>query len=364
MPQDGSTTSGTPTDESTTSGTPQDGSTPSEMPTDGSTTSGTPQDVSTTSGTPQDGSTTLGTPQGTTGAPSGSSSKPATCTKEGFMEDPTNCKLFYRCVDNGRGGFTRYQFSCGEGTVWDQSIESCNHPWATDRQCNQKDPNQSTGRPEVSSSAPLESTTSSGTTGDSSATDSPSESGTTSVTNTQVTTTGPPGAESSKNDTKPCDNKTESPQNATISCTADGFYPHPTNCKKFYRCVDQGNGRFSIYHFDCGPGTIFDPALTTCNYESSVYPPRDCSGSTNQATTEAPKPTEETLTTSTEASTTTEAAGSTTSKDAVSFRFLQQDQFSIFLFFRKLLLEFLAKFLKVPQILQLQLRKPQLFLLK
>lgn len=37
---------------------------------------------------------------------------------------------FYRCVDNGNGGFIKYEFQCGPGTVWDQEIQGCNHAWA------------------------------------------------------------------------------------------------------------------------------------------------------------------------------------------------------------------------------------------
>lgn len=34
---------------------------------------------------------------------------------------------FYRCVDNGKGGFNKYEFECGPGTVWDQDIQGCNY---------------------------------------------------------------------------------------------------------------------------------------------------------------------------------------------------------------------------------------------
>lgn len=53
------------------------------------------------------------------------------CTKEGFMPNKEDCSKFYRCVDNGKGGFTKYEFTCGPGTVWDQEILGCNHPSST-----------------------------------------------------------------------------------------------------------------------------------------------------------------------------------------------------------------------------------------
>ncbi|CAH1973827.1 unnamed protein product [Acanthoscelides obtectus] len=57
------------------------------------------------------------------------------CTAEGFAGDQNDCKKFYRCVNNGQNGFTKYEFTCGEGTVWDSSILSCNHPYATPGKC-------------------------------------------------------------------------------------------------------------------------------------------------------------------------------------------------------------------------------------
>lgn len=53
------------------------------------------------------------------------------CTKEGFMPNKEDCSKFYRCVENGKGGFTKYEFTCGPGTVWDQEILGCNYPSST-----------------------------------------------------------------------------------------------------------------------------------------------------------------------------------------------------------------------------------------
>lgn len=42
----------------------------------------------------------------------------------------------------------------------------------------------------------------------------------------------------------------------------------PSNCKKFYRCVDWSHEgtRFSIFLFDCPSGTTFDEVLQICNF--------------------------------------------------------------------------------------------------
>lgn len=31
-------------------------------------------------------------------------------------------------MDNGKGGFDRFEFTCGDGTVWDDDVQTCNHP--------------------------------------------------------------------------------------------------------------------------------------------------------------------------------------------------------------------------------------------
>lgn len=41
----------------------------------------------------------------------------------------------------------------------------------------------------------------------------------------------------------------------------DGFYPNPTDCGKFYRCVHG-----APYSFDCGPGTHYNPSIMTCDW--------------------------------------------------------------------------------------------------
>lgn len=63
-----------------------------------------------------------------------------------------------------------------------------------------------------------------------------------------------------------------------IVCTAPGFFGHPVECSRFYRCVDySGTGQhFSVFHFECGPGTIFDESLAICSYPELVLTPPPC----------------------------------------------------------------------------------------
>ena len=53
------------------------------------------------------------------------------CKSNGFFRHPEDCTRFYRCVDlTGRGYFQKYTFSCPVGTVFDETVSVCNHPWA------------------------------------------------------------------------------------------------------------------------------------------------------------------------------------------------------------------------------------------
>lgn len=180
------------------------------------------------------------------------------CKSEGYYGDSKDCKKFYRCVNDGNGGLTKYDFTCGEGTIWDQDITNCNHPQdVTNASC------KSEGNGADSQTSSTSSITSSST-------DSPES----------ISSSGT--SESSSQSTSNCSQEESSKKPASskdISCEKAGYYPNPNDCKKFYRCVDwDGDGnRFSVYHFECGEGTIWDPALDTCNHEESVYPPRDCS---------------------------------------------------------------------------------------
>ncbi|CAG9133347.1 unnamed protein product [Plutella xylostella] len=248
---------------------------------------------STESSKPSDGTTSSGTES------SSQSSKPANndkCTEEGYYGNSEDCTKFYRCVDNGNGGYTKYDFDCGEGTIWDQDITACNHP---------RDVNNPSCKDGADSSSSSSSTTSS------SSSESKDPSSTESTSGGGSSTT-----ESSNQGSSNCsqDNTTKKPANKNVNCTKEGYYADPDDCKKFYRCVDwDGNGeRFSVYHFDCGEGTIWDPSLDTCNHEDSVYPPRDCSGQSQGENMDKEN------TTTTESTTTTQGESSTTEKSTTT----------------------------------------------
>ncbi|XP_026317509.1 uncharacterized protein LOC113228424 [Hyposmocoma kahamanoa] len=223
------------------------------------------------------------------------SSKPTnndSCEQEGYYGNSEDCKKFYRCVDNGKGGFTKYDFDCGEGTIWDQDITTCNHPQdVSNPSCKQNDSSTSSTTSSTTTSSSIDQSSSSTTENNNGSSDCSQE------------------------------NSSKKPANKNVNCTEAGYYADPDDCKKFYRCVDwDGDGkRFSVYHFECGEGTIWDPALDTCNHEDSVYPSRDCNGSQTQAetveqestTTEEPKQEETTTQQFTTEQSTTEQSTTT-----------------------------------------------------
>ncbi len=54
------------------------------------------------------------------------------------------------------------------------------------------------------------------------------------------------------------------------NCFSSGYFRHPLDCSKFYRCVETLQSpllppgtpiRFSIFNFDCPAGTVFDERI-------------------------------------------------------------------------------------------------------
>ncbi|XP_013787126.1 uncharacterized protein LOC106471084 [Limulus polyphemus] len=61
-------------------------------------------------------------------------------------------------------------------------------------------------------------------------------------------------------------------------CTRQGYYRHPDDCTKFYRCVkfDQYIDDYTIFQYDCPNGLVFDERYEVCNWPSWSLP---CDGS-------------------------------------------------------------------------------------
>lgn len=60
-------------------------------------------------------------------------------------------------------------------------------------------------------------------------------------------------------------------------CTSEGFFADPNDCTRFYRCVDfEGDGSFTRFDFQCGPGTMYHPELVTCVHPWQMPPGSAC----------------------------------------------------------------------------------------
>lgn len=53
-------------------------------------------------------------------------------------------------------------------------------------------------------------------------------------------------------------------------CQREGFIPHSTNKKKYYRCLRLRSGEFVIYEFSCNSETIWDQRKQMCSYPWNV----------------------------------------------------------------------------------------------
>ncbi|XP_066258364.1 hornerin-like isoform X3 [Euwallacea similis] len=210
------------------------------------------------------------------------------CSQEGFIGDNQNCQKFYRCVENGQGGYIKYEYLCGNGTVWNQSILSCNHAFLASGNCYQSaspdniqptqtgtsnqpsNPNQPTypnGPSQATGPAQPNEPYQPETASQPTYPNKPSQPIGPSQPNLPSGPTQQPGSPTGQ-PTRPT---TERPgQLINDLCASSGFVGDQRNCKKFYRCVDNGRGGFTKYDYNCGDATVWDQDTQTCNYPYAV----------------------------------------------------------------------------------------------
>jgi hypothetical protein len=218
------------------------------------------------------------------------------CPSEGFHASPHNCQTFYRCVDmgssnnflrildsRGRSKLTTFEFHCGLDTVFDPAYSICNYPHETSRiECG--------GRPDISVHPPTSSNESgnevdnvyapqNGSPGYPPTSSSPvhfSTSGNVSPSTWSPTDNGlkPSTVSETALEISSGSQQTTSPSGSHsegyVTCTSEGFYPTPGDCKKFYRCVPNENRGFTKYDFTCGEGTVWDTESNVCNHDWAV----------------------------------------------------------------------------------------------
>lgn len=57
-------------------------------------------------------------------------------------------------------------------------------------------------------------------------------------------------------------------------CTSEGWFPHPTDCTLFYRCVRLtylADDYYLSYIFECPPGTYFDGKTEVCYHVANFF---------------------------------------------------------------------------------------------
>eukprot|EP00096_Caligus_rogercresseyi_P004423 TRINITY_DN18687_c0_g1_i1.p1 TRINITY_DN18687_c0_g1~~TRINITY_DN18687_c0_g1_i1.p1 ORF type:complete len:234 (-),score=38.70 TRINITY_DN18687_c0_g1_i1:84-785(-) len=162
------------------------------------------------------------------------------CKTEGFVRHPATCLEFYRCVDfYGNKVYTPFHFSCPAGTVFDESLSICNHPWAVPECSDTKLPQPSTSP--TTSRAPTTTTP------------------TTTASTTIITTTSPEPTTVINGETF-----TVVVPSFNFDCTAMGTFPKNNSCIKFWLCKPLDEGGFEPQLFTCPEGYNYDAGVRQC----------------------------------------------------------------------------------------------------
>ncbi|EDV91547.1 GH17502 [Drosophila grimshawi] len=207
------------------------------------------------------GTTTEDSNQGTTKEPETN----FRCPSEGFHADPQDCSIYYRCTKHN-DNYQAYKFRCSNGTVWDSSLETCNHadqvsgncssgsitttgkPW-TEQPTSTKEPIVTTAKPDTTTKTPP------------SPTDRPVESTTKPIETTTEKQPTKPYPEPSANTSAPCPTITE--EQSLFVCPS-GFRRHSKNCGMFYQCNENSNSNLNIVLFQCPNGTVYLEGSCRC----------------------------------------------------------------------------------------------------
>jgi len=155
------------------------------------------------------------------------------CEGVGYYPDPADCSTFYRCTDPWQSGlYQKYMFQCAPGTVFDQRISVCNHPWAVPA-CGSNPPPVITSTqpppPPPSSAAPTTTTTV--------------------ATSPETTAAGyTPSAGSA------------------YDCPAPGFVKYEADCQKFWLCKEnpEGSKILESLLYRCPDGYLFANSRLRC----------------------------------------------------------------------------------------------------
>ncbi|KAF8786925.1 putative endochitinase like protein [Argiope bruennichi] len=280
-----------------------------------STTSSKTTTQATSSATESSESTTNeenGATRGTTEGSTEKNTKSGECEEEGFHRHPDDCNKFYRCVDFAGDGqsYTRYDFECPEGLVFDETNNVCNWPSSVPS-CE-----SSEGKSTTSSDMEVTSTTQ----GDRSTSATDSDTTSTSTTKGSSTTGTTSGSTSEETDSSTTSTGTTSSTGSTSSdkksedaeCTEEGFFRNPDDCTKFYRCVDfAGTGEsYTRYDFECPDDLVFDDVNNVCNWPN-MSPGCESSSKSEKNESKSTTSKEESTSSTSESTTNTDGSQST-----------------------------------------------------
>lgn len=90
--------------------------------------------------------------------------------------------------------------------------------------------------------------------------------------------------------TTPAPPPTPSPAGSGFKCEDEGFFPHPSDCKKYYWCLDSGPSDLGIvaHMFTCPGGLFFNTAADSCDYARNVICAKPKKTTPGPSTTKAP----------------------------------------------------------------------------
>lgn len=188
------------------------------------------------------------------------------CSSVGYFPEGTNCSIFYRCTDIWNNSlYQQYTFQCAPGTVFDDSLDVCNWPWAVPGCLDGAAPLPPA--PTTLSPAPLPPAPSS-TSPPASLPPAPT---TLPPAPLLPSTTFSPEPLPPINPVNPEEAYIPSPD-SPYPCQLPGVNPFPTDCQKFWLCkeIPPASRQLQALLYRCPEGYLFSSASLRCAKKANV----------------------------------------------------------------------------------------------
>jgi len=72
-----------------------------------------------------------------------------------------------------------------------------------------------------------------------------------------------------------------------FKCEDEGFFSHPSDCTKYFWCLEAPGLGIVAHHFSCPSGLVFNKAADSCDYARNVHCEKKTPKPTITSTTEA-----------------------------------------------------------------------------